>query len=369
MVVAFRVLAVIAGVALLIATLGSAIKTVILPRGVVSAITRLVFVSLRRVFLILARPSMSFERRDRILAMYAPMGLIALLGTWLGLTLLAYMLIFWGLDLVTWREAFEISGSSLFTLGSAQPEHLGSIALVFTEAAIGLFLLALMITFLPSIYSAFSRRELGVTALAVRAGEPAWGVTMIERFWRLERVEMLHDVWEEWERWFVDLEESHTSLPALSFFRSPQPDHSWVTSAGAVLDAAALAVSVVDIDHDVQADICLRAGYLSLRRIADYFGVQYDPDPDPADPISIRREEWDAAVGQLREAGVPLKADLDAAWAGFAGWRVNYDIVLLALCNLTSAPAAPWSSDRSGERTMRVRVFGNARTAGGLSRR
>jgi hypothetical protein len=31
----------------------------------------------------------------------------------------------------------------------------------------------------------------------------------------------------------------------------------------------------------------------------------------------------------------------------FAGWRVNYDTVLLALCALTMAPDAPWSSDRA----------------------
>ena len=46
-------------------------------------------------------------------------------------------------------------------------------------------------------------------------------------------------------------------------------------------------------------------------------------------------------------AGVPLKADRDQAWRDFAGWRVNYDIVLLSLARLTQAPAAPWSSDRS----------------------
>ena len=30
----------------------------------------------------------------------------------------------------------------------------------------------------------------------------------------------------------------------------------------------------------------------------------------------------------------------------FAGWRVNYDEVLLFLANTTAAPYAPWSSDR-----------------------
>jgi hypothetical protein len=35
------------------------------------------------------------------------------------------------------------------------------------------------------------------------------------------------------------------------------------------------------------------------------------------------------------------------AWRDLAGWRVNYDTVLLALCSITMAPPAPWSSDRA----------------------
>ena len=73
------------------------------------------------------------------------------------------------------------------------------------------------------------------------------------------------------------------------FFRSPQADHHWVTAAGAVLDGAALAVSTVDIERDVQAEFCLRAGYLCLRRIADFYNFAHDADPRPDDPISITR--------------------------------------------------------------------------------
>ena len=35
-------------------------------------------------------------------------------------------------------------------------------------------------------------------------------------------------------------------------------------------------------------------------------------------------------VVELQAAGLPLKADLDQAWRDFAGWRVNYDTVLIA---------------------------------------
>jgi hypothetical protein len=360
-IIALRVLAILAGLLLLFATLGSAVKTVILPRGEVSYITRVVFITVRRGFNLIARPSAPFERRDRILALYSPVALVATLATWLILVGSAYTLIFWGVDHMSWRHAFEVSGSSLFTLGTTRAQTLGSNALVFSEAAIGLFLLALLITYLPSIYTAFSRREVGVTSLSVRAGEPPSGVTMMQRFWRLERMPLLHDVWTDWERWFVDVEETHTSLPALVFLRSPQLDHSWITAAGAVLDGAALAASTVDIPRDVQAEFCLRAGYLCLRRVCDYFSIPFDPMPDPGDPIAITRDEWNDAVEDLIATGLPVKADRDKAWRDFAGWRVNYDTTLLAIANFTSAPYAPWSSDRSGSRTLRPRLFGKAK--------
>jgi hypothetical protein len=291
------------------------------------------------------------------------LSMIATLGAWLVLTFTGFAAIFWGLEGdVGVSLALELSGSSLFTLGFVRPEGFGLFMVAFTEAAIGLFLLALLITYLPTMYGAFGRREQGVTALAVRAGEPPSGRELIWRYHALDRIEFLHDVWVDWERWFVELEESHTSLPALVFFRSPQPDHSWITAAGAVLDGAALAASTVAIPRDVQAEFCIRAGYLALRRIADFFRVPYDTNPRPSDPISITRAEWEAAVLGLGDEGVPLKPDLDQAWRDFSGWRVNYDTVLLALANLTNAPYAEWSSDRSGAGTFRPRMFRGAVT-------
>jgi hypothetical protein len=269
-----------------------------------------------------------------------------------------YTLMFMGVDDLTLRQAFTLSGSSLFTLGFAHPAGIEATALAFTEAAIGLFLLALLITYLPAIYSAYSRREVGVTALEVRAGSPPSAREMVWRHWALERMGELGAVWMEWERWFVDVEETHTSLPALVFFRSPLPDHSWVTAAGAVLDGAALTLSSVNVPRDVEAEFCIRAGYLCLRRVADYFRIPYDPDPTPEASISISRAEWEEAVAFLEGEGVPIKPNREQAWRDFSGWRVNYDTVLLALANLTIAPEAPWSSDRSQDQGFRLRRMG-----------
>jgi len=197
------------------------------------------------------------------------------------------------------------------------------------------------------MYAAFQRRGEAVTLLEVRAGSPPSAVTMITRYAALKRLDKLGDMWASWEIWFASVGESHTTLPALVFFRSPDPARSWVTAAGTVLDTAALVLAAVDMSHDPQANLCLRAGFLTLRRIADYFGIAHNATPAPGDPISITRDEFDAAYDAFAAVGVALKPDRDRAWHDFAGWRVNYDTTLLTLARLTVAPAAPWTSDRS----------------------
>jgi hypothetical protein len=347
MMLVVRIVAFIVGGAVVVGTLFSAIATLVLPRSAPDVLTRAVFIGVRRLFDLRLRWSHSYEERDRILAFYAPVGVLLLLPAWLGLALIGYTAMFWALGVETWYEALRISGSSLLTLGFATVDDLPKTVLVFSEATIGLMLVALLIAYLPSMYAAFSRRETVVTLLEVRADNPPSAVEMILRFHRIHGLDRLSELWKTWETWFADIEESHTSLPALVFFRSPRPDLSWVTAAGAVLDAASLTLSTVAVPNDPLAALCIRAGYLALRRIADFFGLPYNPNPQPGDPIKIRREEFDAACERLSADGVPLKPDREQAWRDFAGWRVNYDSVLLDLAGLTMAPVAPWSGDRA----------------------
>lgn len=348
-----------AGASVVLWVLLSAIRTVVLPRGDPVMLSRAVLLAVRRLFDLWARQASSYEDRDRRMAMYAPVALVLQPGTWVALTILGFTGIYWGLgsDLgVAWR----MSGSSLLTLGFVQPRGAPSEAAVFVQATLGLGLIALMISYLPSIYSAFQRRELLVAKLATRAGDPPTATEMIIRHHRLARLDALDEIWDQFETWFADIEETHTSQPALVFFRSISHERSWITSAGVVLDAAALRSSVLDLPPNPQAQLCIRAGYLSLRHIGSTFDIDFDPDPAPDDRISIDRSEFDETWRVLAAEGVPVRADRDRAWRDFAGWRVNYDTVLLALAGLTMAPYAPWSSDRSF-RPARARLLARQR--------
>ncbi len=336
------------GAGLVLVTLMSTIRSFVLPRSAQDWVADIVFRSVHSLFNLSLRWTSTYERRDRVMAFYAPVALMLLLPWWLFLVTLGFATMFWASGVEPFSAAFTVSGSSLLTLGFAQGSTLLHTNLSFIEATIGLIMVALLIAYLPTMYSAFSRRELAVTLLEVRAGRPPSALEMLKRFHRLNRLAQLHDLWESWETWFADVEESHTSLASLVFFRSPQADHSWVTASGAILDAAALTLAAVDIPHDRQADLCIRAGYLALMHIADFFRVPYNPTPRyPDDPVSIAREEFNAACDELTAFGVPLKPDREQAWLDFAGWRVNYDAPLLALCQITMAPYAPWSSDRN----------------------
>jgi hypothetical protein len=343
-----RILACVLGLVVIGSALRSAIRTFVLPRSANDPLTRMVFLAMRIVFLPFTSERRVYEARDSATALYAPVSLIVLPVVWLILVLVGSMGIYLAAGVASVRAAFLISGSSLLTLGFASVgDSVGLNVLAFSEAAIGLILVALLIAYLPTMYAAFSRRETAVTLLAVRAGTPPSAVEMILRFHRLGRLDNLTDLWAAWEIWFAELEETHTSLAALAFFRSPQPRHSWVTAAGAILDGAALSISTLDTPPDPLANLCLRAGFLALRRIADFFDIHHNAAPQPGDPISVSRAEYDAAVARLEAGGVPLKADREQAWRDFAGWRVNYDAVLILLAGLTKAPPAPWSSDRA----------------------
>ena len=344
--IVLRVLAFAAGAFVILATVSSAVKTVVVPRAESAVLTRGVFLFTRKLFDLRLKKETDWEKVDRTMSRYAPITLILLPVVWITVVVLALTPMFWALGSGFPREAFTRSGSSLLTLGFAFAKDLPETVLSFAAATIGLGLVALLISYLPSIYSQFSRREVLVGQLDVRAGTPPDAAELLLRALRIGWLPRLDDLWVEWDRWFVEVEESHSSNASLPFFRSQHPERSWLTAAGCVLDTAALRASSIDLPRSFEAELCLRSGYLSLRHLADVFDISYDPNPDPQDPISITRPEFDEVFDQLAAEGAPMVADREQAWRDFAGWRVNYDQPLIMLCSLVNPPFAKWSSDR-----------------------
>ena len=334
----------------------SVVRTFVLPRASLAPLSRLLVGLLWLVFAALARSRRSYRHRDRVMAMYAPVLLVSMPVVWLVLLWLAFT----PLVMVAGRHGgaltarsggstsdWLLAGSNLWTLGFEPPSGTLATSLSFTEATAGPIVVALLISYVPTIYATFSAREQMVTQLEIRAATPPTPTALLRRTQAAGYLADIDAYLAEWERWFVQLQETHPSLVPLIFLRSPRPDRSRITAAGAVLDTAALRMSVVDLAFRPSGGLCIRARSLALRQVSDLVGIAYDADPRPEDPLTITRTEFDEVVSQLREADVPVVEDLEAAWIAFRGWRINYDVPLVGLIGKLMAPLAPWSSDRS----------------------
>ncbi|MEA2453109.1 MAG: hypothetical protein QOG04_1819 [Actinomycetota bacterium] len=333
------------GILVVLWTGSSVVRTLIVPRGLQSSLPRAVARYSGRFFHFIARRFDTYEDRDKVLAFQAPSFLLFLLSAWIVCFVVGYALLLWPF-ITSFSSALLESGSSVFTLGFAGTHEFGPTLVHFAAAATGLVVVALLVGYLPTLYAAFNRRETMVTMLQSRAGAPAWGPEILLRYQNVGLVEQLPGLYNEWERWAADVSESHTNYPVLIFFRSPHPLRSWVLGLLAVMDSAALYLSLSPTAAPTEARLCLRMGFLCLRDIANFLQIEFDPDPMPEDPISLTFEEFAAGIEGAVKVGFELERTLEEAWPHFRGWRVNYEAVAYSIANVVSAPPGPWSGPR-----------------------
>ncbi len=334
------------GLVTVIATWQSIINTIILPRLTTSSITYVTWKAVHKLFLFAADQQPRYESKDRLLALLGPVALLAGLVSWMFLLLIGFALMFWPLIAGDFGTALRIAGSSFFTLGVFSSPAGSPVMLEFIAAASGMIVVALQIGYLPTIYSAYNRRETLITALSARAGKPAWGPEILARHQLSHAAATLPALFASWETWAADITESHVSYPWLTVFRSPDPLQSWVVSQLAILDAAALYVSLSPDHAPPEAYQCLRVGFDGLRTIAKVSGTTINEDPRPDDPLVLTYEGFVRGVEHIRESGFPIERTPEEAWPHFRGWRVNYEEAAHFLANYVIAVPAPWSGKR-----------------------
>jgi hypothetical protein len=339
------------GVLLVLATWKSVIGTLIVPRPINSRISKSVGVLTIALFTFACRPLHSYRARDQVLAWQAPMSLFIRLVVWVALFDLSYTLMLVPFVSGHLGVALDEAGSGLFTLGYAAPRHAASTAIVYLAAFSGLVVVALQIGYLPTLYSAFNRREAEVTLLVSRAGAPAWGPELLARtrfgLTTLDGTVEMGDLYQTWERWAAEVAESHSTYLTLCWLRSPHPDANWLVSLLSVMDAAALQLSLSpSIVSALRARLVLRMGFSCLNQIAQATGLPLIEDADPDSEISLTFDDFAAAVELLQGVGYPVEVSAEQAWPHFRGWRVNYESVAYALARLIDAPPAFWSGPR-----------------------
>ena len=343
-----RVLGIFAGLVLTFGTLSSVIQTVIVPRATSSRLSGLLAGLVQGAISAVARTRRDYLRRDEILAQGAPLFLVIRLVVWIGLLVLGFSLLFWGTGSADLAGSLRLSASSILPLGLTHASSGLATAIAFLESASGVIVVALQISYLPSLYSSFNRRETLVTMLDSSSGSPPWGPEILARHALIDNQDHLADLYHDWEQWAADIAESHTSYATLLYFRSPEPRTSWTLALLACMDAASMQLALNPLTAPSSARPFLRMGIVCLRSIARVTNLPYVADPLPDDPIELTFEEFQDAVERVLAVGWEPERSAAEAWPHFRGWRVNYESTAYRLASLVDAPPGPWSGTRRG---------------------
>src|SRR5580692_2199555 len=357
------------GALLVITAAVSEIGTLIVPRPIGSWLTRLVDRLVTGAFRVAtgaimhyrrrsdralpaqAAATADYRRRDRVLAAQAAAILLAQLAAWLGMFFIGYSLLLWpfATDLTT---AFTTAGPALWEIGSSTVRGAAEHAIQDIASLTGIITVTLQIAYLPTLYSAFNRRENEVALLNARAGVPSWGPELLARTHYalgsgVSTIDTLPDLYAAWERWAADVAESHTTYLPLVRFRSPKPLSSWVTGLLSVLDSAALFLALSPTQAPVvPARLCLRSGFICFSDVARALGLDVPAEPDPSAGISITYEQFVDAVTRMEKVNFPIDRKPEEAWPDFVGWRVNYEQAAYAIAYALDVVPALWSGPR-----------------------
>ena len=343
----------IAGAVLILAILQDVFLSVVVPRrapnvGRMFRPSAFIIPALWRMWRELGLRMTSAERREAVLGSFGSLAVMLLLVAWVAGLILGYGLILNALGSQLRPEpdnlstALYFAGVALLTLGfgdivaTEAPTRL----ITLVAAANGLGLFALVISLMFTLYGSFQRREVAVVVLEAGAGAPPSGVTLLETYALGGILNDLPGVFANWQAWAAEVLDSHLAYPVLAYFRSSHDNDSWISSLGAVMDAATLVLTTIEGGPKGWAKLFRAVGGHCLEDLVLNFQLQAEPE------VGVERAEFDEARWRLERAGFVLR-DPDESWASFARQRAEYAGRVNALARHWATPPAQWIGDRS----------------------
>jgi hypothetical protein len=342
-----RLVAVIFGIVLIVLVALDAFETIVLPRRVSRRIRLAVlyYRTFRLGWYSLARLMRSSARRDAFQGYMGPLSLLGLLLLWAVLFILGYGLLLWGLALplaasqpIGFLTYLYLSSTAFFTLGLGDVTSLPGVGrfLVVSEAALGYIFLALVISYVPVLYQAFSRREVRISLLDARAGSPPTAVELLRRNRAGKGTEELRLLLHDWEVWCAEILESHLSYPILAFYRSQHQQQSWVEALTVILDTCALLLTSMEGAPVEAARFTFAAARHAVVDLAQVLGAT------PADGVNrLEASDLTRVRERLLASGIPLHESTTSEQK-LAELRATYEPFVSGLARRIQVSLPPW---------------------------
>jgi hypothetical protein len=341
------ILPAIAGIFIIITVLWDAFETIILPRRVARwvRLTRIFYISTWTPYRAAARHIRSRKQRETFLSFFGPMSLLLLFVLWAAALILGFGLLYYSARsnrdpaFYSLRTCIYMSGTTFFTLGlgDVTPHTSVERVLAVFESGLGFGFLALVISYLPVIYQAFSRREVNIVLLDARAGSPPTAVEILRRHTGPNGQDALQRLLRDWERWSAEILESHVSYPVVSYFRSQHSNESWLAALTAILDVSSLMIANVDNACARQA----RLTFAMCRHTAVDLAQVFYRKPLRDVPDRLPPAEFERLRASLKKIGFQLQ-DIPAATKKLADLREMYEPYMAALAAHLYVELPPW---------------------------
>ncbi len=326
----------IAALVLMAVVLIDAFEVVLLPRRVRHGL-RLARLFYRTAWLIgrtAARLLPPGRWRTGLLSVFGPLSLFVLVMLWAAGLIVGFALLHWSLGTALSVADADLgaylyfSGTTFFTLGYGDMVPIGAAgrALSVAESGVGFVFLAVIVSYLPVLYQAFSRIEITIALLEARAGSPPSAAELLRRLAAGRSPSGAGPFLVEWERWAADLLESHISFPVLSYYRSQHENQSWVGSLTAILDTSALLLAGVEGPDGYQA----RLTFAMARHAAVDLALVFQTPPLPPQPDRLPEADLARLRKSLCGAGVKMR-DGPAVATALAELRALYEPFVNAL--------------------------------------
>jgi hypothetical protein len=209
--------------------------------------------------------------------------------------------------------------------------------LAVVEAGLGFAFLAVVIGYLPTIYSAFSRREIEISLLDARAGSPPSAAELLTRAADTQDHGTLDRLFHDWERWAAEVLESHLSYPVLSFYRSQHSNQSWLGALTVILDATALVIAGIDSVSSEQARRTFKIARHAVVDLAQVVHARYDPSA----PERLRPEDLASLRSQLAQSGMRVLQN-EAANQKLTELRTLYEPYVHGIARNLLITLPPW---------------------------
>jgi hypothetical protein len=208
--------------------------------------------------------------------------------------------------------------------------------LVVSEVALGFIFLALVISYVPILYQAFSRRELRISLLDARAGSPATAAELLRRNCAGKNIEELRMLLHDWEVWCADMLESHLSYPVLAFYRSQHEQQSWVEALTVILDTCALILTGIEGIAVAPARFTFAMARHAVVDLAQVLNTSPTPAVNRLSSVEFTRlQEMLAAAGIRLQEGPASEQKL-------AELRATYEPFVSALAERIQVSLPPW---------------------------